>query len=124
MKIESFTDLIAWKKVHQLVLFIYKVSLNFPSYELYALTSQLRRAVISISSNIAEGFARNSRNEKIQFYYIALGSLTELQNLLLISKDLNYLNKELFIKLSEKTIEISKLINSLIKSLKSSKKIA
>lgn len=78
MKIQSFTDLIAWQKTHQFIIDLYKVFGTFPKEEIYGLTSQMKRAVISISSNIAEGFSRKSAKEKIQFYYIALGSLTEL----------------------------------------------
>lgn len=118
MKIRSFTDLIAWQKTHQFVLKIYQIVSFFPKEELYGLSSQLKRAVISISSNIAEGFSRKTNKDKVQFYYIALGSLTEVQNLLLIGRDLKLINKEDFEELASFSIEISKLINSLIKSLK------
>ncbi len=117
-KIISFTDLIAWRKGHQLVISIYKITNNFPQKEIFALTNQMCRCAISITSNIAEGFSRKSSKEKIQFYRISLGSLTELQNQLLIAKDINYLPKEEFTKLAEQTIEVSKLINGLIRSLK------
>src|SRR3989344_224377 len=86
-KIQSFTDLEVWRESHKLVLMVYKFTKNFPKNELFGLTSQLRRAVVSITSNIAEGFSRFSYKEKIQFYSIAFGSLTEVQNQLLISKD-------------------------------------
>jgi four helix bundle protein len=79
-KIKSFTDLIAWQKAHELVLSVYKKTEKFPQKETYSLTDQMRRAVISITSNVAEGFARKSDKEKIKFYYASLGSLTELQN--------------------------------------------
>jgi four helix bundle protein len=82
------------------------------------------RCAISVTSNIAEGFSRKSSKEKIQFYRISLGSLTELQNQLLIAKDINYLPKEEFNKLAEQTIEVSKLINGLIRSLKNIKQQA
>lgn len=117
MRIQSFTDLIAWRKAHLLVLETYKVVDKFPKNELYGLTSQIKRSAISIVSNIAEGFSRKSLKEKIQFYYIALGSLTEYQSQLLLARDLLFIDKEDFTKLSFKTIEISKLINSLIKNL-------
>jgi four helix bundle protein len=117
-KIRSFTDLIAWKKGHQLVISIYKITSNFSQKEIFALTNQMCRCAISITSNIAEGFSRKSPKEKIQFYHMSLGSLTELQNQLLIAKDINYLPKEKFIKLAEQTVEASKLINGLIRSLK------
>jgi len=117
-KIQTFTDLVAWKEGHKLVLFIYKITDKFPQKELYALTSQIRRAAVSITSNIAEGFSRNSYKEKIQFFYVALGSLTELQNQLIIAKDIDYIDNVAFDKLSDSTITVSKLINGLIKSLK------
>lgn len=116
-KIHSFTDLIAWQKAHILVVNVYKETKLFPKEEQYGLTSQIKRAVVSIFSNIAEGFSRKTSKDKKQFYYISLGSLTELQNELLIARDLSFLKKETFINLAEKTIEVSRLINGLIKSL-------
>ena len=118
-KIKSFTDLNAWKEVHKLVLEIYQITKNFPKEELFGLIIQLRRAVISYTSNIAEGFSRDSYKDKTRFYSIALGSLTEIQNQLLISRDLNYLSKEEFIRLANQTILISKITNGLIKKSKS-----
>ena len=115
-KIKSFTDLIAWKEAHNVVLAIYKITKEFPRDEMFGLVSQMRRCSVSISSNIAEGFSRKSKNEKTQFYHIALGSITELQNQLLIARDLNYLDKEIFLKIAELTVRVSKLINGLIKS--------
>ncbi len=116
-KIESFTDLLAWQKAHQLVLSIYKVTRSFPSDEVYGLTNQIRRASISTTSNLAEGFSRKSQAEKKQFYYISIGSLTEVQNQLLISKDIGYLQKNLFKEIAEQTVLVSKLVNSLIKNI-------
>jgi four helix bundle protein len=78
----------------------------------------MRRSATSISSNIAEGFSRRSKKEKIQFYYTAKGSLTELQNQLLIARDVGYLAKEIFNNVASQTVEISKLITGLIKSAK------
>lgn len=115
MKIQSFTDLTAWQRGHELVLEIYKITKNFPREELYALVDQMRRCVISITSNIAEGFSRKSYKEKIQFYSIALGSTTELQNQLLVAKDVGYIAKEQFDSLAYLTVEVHKLINGLIK---------
>jgi len=117
-KIKSFTDLVAWEKGHQLVISIYKATNNFPRKEIFALTNQMCRCAISITSNIAEGFSRKGDKEKIQFYYMSLGSLTELQNQLLIARDIHYLPKDEFNKLAEQTIEVSKLVNGLIRSLK------
>lgn len=117
-KIKSFTDLRAWKKAHLLVLSVYKVTKTFPAEERFGLTNQMQRAGVSISSNIAEGFSRNSNLEKKQFYYIALGSLTEVQNQLLIARDLGYISAEAFKNIAEQTVVVSKLINGLIKSVK------
>ena len=114
-KIKSFTDLNAWKEAHNLVLLIYRVTKGFPKEEQFGLINQLRRAVVSITSNIAEGFSRNSYKEKSQFYSMALGSLTEVQNKLIIARDLGYITKEDFRALAEQTITINKLLNGLIK---------
>ncbi len=79
IKIKSFTDLETWRVTHQLVIAIYKIIKTFPSEEKYAPIDQMRRCALSITSNIAEGFSRQSKKEKLQFYYIAKGSLTELK---------------------------------------------
>ncbi|MDP2874357.1 MAG: four helix bundle protein [bacterium] len=115
-KIESFTDLITWQEAHKLVLLIYIITKTFPKEEQYALTDQLRRCVISISSNIAEGFSRRGGKEKLQFYYTARGSLTELQNQLLVARDVGYLSNQSFGEVAKKTVVVSKLLNGLIKS--------
>lgn len=116
--IKSFTDLDAWKEGHKLVLMIYKTSALFPQTEKFGLINQIQRAAVSITSNISEGFSRQSVKEKINFFYTALGSLTEVQNQLLIARDLDYINRDLFNKLASQTVIVSKLINGLIKSLK------
>src|SRR3990167_5776452 len=118
-KITSFTDLKAWQAGHELALLIYKITRQYPREEQFGLTNQLRRAVVSITSCIAEGFSRRSMKEKIQFYSMALGSLSEVQNQLLLSKDLDYLSKNDFDNLAEKSIIVSKLLNGLIKSSES-----
>ena len=117
-KIKSFTNLNAWGKSHDLVLQIYKITNSFPKEELFGLTNQLRRAAVSISSNIAEGFSRGSFKEKIQFYFMALGSLSEVQNQLLIARDIGYLDIKIFNDITYKTTLVSKLINGLIKKCK------
>lgn len=117
-KIQSFTNLIVWQKGHHLVLEIYQSTSLFPKNETYSLVDQMRRSVVSVTSNIAEGFSRQSNKEKVQFYYMALGSLTELQNQLLVAKDVKYILSDHFQKLANMTIEITKLLNGLIKSIK------
>lgn len=113
--LKSFTDIDGWKYGHRLVLEIYKITREFPKDEKFCLVDQMRRCSISITSNIAEGFSRKSYKEKIQFYSISLGSVTELQNQLLIARDLRYINSDIFNDLAEKTVVIHKLINGLIK---------
>ncbi|MDA3840040.1 MAG: four helix bundle protein [Patescibacteria group bacterium] len=117
-KIKSFTDLNSWKKSHELVLEIYKITKKFPKEELFGLTSQIRRAAISITSNIAEGFSRSSYKDKTKFYYISQGSLTEVQNQLIIARDVEYITNDLFQSIANKTIISHKLINGLIKKSK------
>jgi four helix bundle protein len=117
-KIYSFTDLEVWQEGHKLVLMVYKITKNFPKEELFSLTNQLRRAVVSITSNIAEGFSRQGYKEKLQFYYMALGSLTEVQNQLLIAKDLKYLTRKDFDILAKQIIIVHKLLNAFISKTK------
>ena len=118
-KIRSFTDLNVWKEGHKLVIMIYKVTKQFPKDELFGLTNQIRRAVVSITSNIAEGFSRNTFKDKTQFYSIALGSLTETQNQLLVARDVGYIDNNLFKEIGNQTVVVSKLCNGLLKSNRS-----
>ena len=115
-KIQSFTQLNVWKEAHKLVLLIYKTTDNFPKKETYSLIDQMRRCAISITSNIAEGFSRQGKKEKLQFYYVSKGSLTELQNQLLVARDIEYLTKKEFDSIAQQTIVVHKLLNGLIKS--------
>ncbi len=117
-RIKSFTDLKTWQEAHKLSLIIYKLTKDFPKEELFGLVSQMRRCVVSIVSNIAEGFSRETYKEKVRFYSIAKGSLTELQSQLLISKDLNYIKKKEFQKVAEQSVKTHKLLNALIKKSK------
>ena len=114
-KTESFTDLIAWKEGHALVLLIYNVTERFPKEEVFGLTNQIRRAAVSITSNIAEGFSRVGVDDKKKFYAIALGSLTEVQNQILVGRDLHYISSSEFSKIAQQTVTVSKLINGLRK---------
>jgi four helix bundle protein len=113
-KIKSFTDLNAWKEGHKLVILIYTITKKFPKEETYSLTDQMRRAVISITSNIAEGFGRQTYKEKVQFYYQAQGSLIELKNQILAAKDIGYLNKGDFDKLAIQANIAHQLLQGLI----------
>ena len=117
-KIRSFTDLVAWQESHKLVLHIYQVTEKFPVSERYGLTSQMRRAAVSISSNIAEGFSRRSPKEKEYFYSMSHGSLTEIQNQLFIARDVSYVSSGKFNEIWDQTIVVHKLITGLIKSVR------
>jgi len=117
-KIRSFTDLQVWKDGHMLVLKIYELTRNFPSDEIFGITNQLRRAAVSFTSNIAEGFSKISYKEKIHVDRISLGSLTEMQNQWLIAKDIQYLPLPIFKDLAERTVLLSKMLNGLIKKSK------
>jgi four helix bundle protein len=118
-KIKSFTDLNAWKEGHILVLMIYDITKTFPKEEMFGIVSQMRRCAVSITSNIAEGFSRQSYKEKVQFYSMAQGSLTELQNQLLIAKDVKFTYKDEFKNTANQAVKVHKIINGLIKSSKS-----
>jgi four helix bundle protein len=98
MKAKSFKDLIVWQKSYKLVLEIYKLTEQFPKQEMYGLTQQIRRAAVSIPSNILEGYGRQFNKEYKQFLSIAYGSLCELETQYLLSVDLNYVKKNVAIE--------------------------
>ncbi len=116
-KVQNFYNLETWQKGHELVLDIYRITKDFPKEELYGIVSQLRRAASSITANIAEGFARYHFKDKIRFYYQARGSAAEVQNFLLLSHDLSFINKEVCNGLMEKSNNTRQLINGLIRSV-------
>jgi len=115
-KIQSFRDLIAWQKAHKFVLQIYNLTKKFPKEEKYCLVDQLKRASVSITSNIAEGFYRRTGIDKSHFYYMSLGSLAEIQNQLILARDLGYFDNGVFQLIGKESVEIHKLINGLIRS--------
>lgn len=117
-KIQKFSDLIAWQEGHELVIAVYKETQTFPSEEKFSLTSQIRRAAVSVTSNIAEGFGRQGKNDKLHFYVMSRGSILELQNQLLIAKDINLISKKSFDVLAEQSVSVHKLINGLVRSIK------
>jgi len=118
-KIRSFTDLNVWKAGHKLVLLVYRITKTFPKEETYSLTDQVRRSAASITSNVAEGFGRQTYKEKVQYYYQAQGSLIELKNQILIAKDVGYLDKGDFEILVEQANTTHKLLQGLITKSKS-----
>ncbi|MCX6705192.1 MAG: four helix bundle protein [Candidatus Woesebacteria bacterium] len=117
---KSYKNLIVWQKALELSLLVYRITKNFPKEELYALTNQIRRAVISIPSNIAEGYCRQRRLEYIQFLQIAFASGAEVETQLLIAKELGYLNIQDFDKANSLLEEVLKMLNSLISKIKTS----
>ena len=119
--IRHFTQLLVWQQGHQLVLEIYQITKKFPRDEVFGLTSQMRGAVVSVTSNIAEGFGRRSKPDKKHFYVMAAGSLSELMNQMIIAKDLAYLKPEVYAAYSDRAVSVSKLLNRLIVSLESPK---
>ncbi|MBM4167418.1 MAG: four helix bundle protein, partial [Ignavibacteria bacterium] len=117
-----FKDLIVWQKSYQLSLDVYRITKNFPSEERFGLVSQMRRAAVSVPSNIAEGYGRKTTREYIQALYIAYGSLCELETQSLLSFDLGYIKKVEMEKLHELRSEVERMLMALIKSLE--KKLA
>ncbi|MFO7807029.1 MAG: four helix bundle protein [Candidatus Moraniibacteriota bacterium] len=118
-KIKSFTDLKVWQEGHNLVLMIYKTTNNFPQKEVYSLVDQMRRASVSITSNIAEGFGRQGYKDKLRFYYNSQGSLTELKNQLLVAKDVGYIKKKDFDELADQINLVHKILQGFMKKTKS-----
>lgn len=110
--IQSFEDLTVWQESQNLAVAVYKVTKQFPKEELFGTTSQLRRAVSSVSANIAEGFGRSSKNDKLHFYTIAYGSLLETKNFLYLSAKLEYLSQDALQLLINQTTSCQKLLNA------------
>jgi len=115
--IKNFYDLNAWKQGHQLVVKIYKITESFSKEELFGIVSQLRRSASSITANIAEGFARYHFKDKIKFYYQARGSVAEVQNFLLLSRDLQLIDSITCVKLGKASKDVEQLINGLVRSI-------
>lgn len=117
MKIQSYKELIVWQKSLLLTKMIYGTTEVFPKTEIFGLTSQIRRAAVSIPSNIAEGFSRKHRKEYRQFLLIAFGSAAELETQLIISHDLGFIKDDEFSKLSSLLEEIRKMLHKMISIL-------
>lgn len=120
--VKSYKDLLIWQKGLEIVSNIYKLVEEFPKDELYALTSQMKRASISIPSNIAEGYGRSSTQSYISFINISRGSLFELETQLIIANELKFVkNQDLYNTIIEQILEESKMMNSFINKLELSK---
>lgn len=117
-KIRAFTDLVVWQEGHMMVVDVYKTTERFPRAETYGLIDQMRRSAASVTANIAEGFGRHGYREKVQFYYLAQGSLTELKDQILIAKDVGYLKNEDYVLLASKTDNVHRLLQGLIRKSK------
>lgn len=111
---KKFQDLIVWQKSHAFVLATYKLTNNFPKSELYGLTSQFRRAAVSIASNIAEGFRKKGKRDKARFFNIAQRSLEGCRYYLILANDLSYCNSK---KMRDQIEEVSKLIDAYRKAI-------
>lgn len=116
-KIKNFKDLEVWKLGKEIVLEIYEVTGGFPKEELYGLVMQIRRAAVSIPSNVSEGFNRYHNKEYRQFLYVALGSCAELETQIEISLDLKYIDKSSHDRILEKVDHESRMLRNLIKKL-------
>ena len=113
-KIERFTDLKTWQESHQVVIDIYQLTKKFPSEEKFGLTNQIRRAAVSVTSNIAEGFGRHTFRDKVHFFYQARGSISELRNQLILSKDISYISVREYETIGQKIDVAQRLLHGLI----------
>ena len=114
--INKFTDLDAWNEAHKLTLLIYQITTKFPKFEQYGLTSQIRRAVVSVESCIAEGFNRFHYKERLNFYYDARGSVGEVQSQLITAKDLKFMREPDFERIFPQTEKVGIILGGLIRS--------
>lgn len=118
MKLKSYKELIVWQKSVQLAVKIYKITDRYPKSELYGLTHQTRKSAVSIPSNIAEGSTRQHLQEYLQFLNVALASAAELETQLIIARELTYLRPEESDSFAEMLVEITKMLNVLIRKLR------
>jgi four helix bundle protein len=116
--IQSFRDLVVWQKGVDLVTEIYRLTQKFPKDELFGLTSQIRRAAVSIPSNVAEGRGKSSKGEFQQFLHHSMGSLAEVETQIIIAQNLGYLTAAEIEPVMEIIAEVGRLLNGLLTSLK------
>jgi len=116
---KDFRDLQVWQKAHALALAVYRITSTFPSGERFALTLQLRRAAVSISANIAEGCGRSGDREFARFLQVSLGSASEVQSLLLLARDLGFLEAQLHAAIEDQTTEVKRMLAGLLGRLQS-----
>ncbi len=113
----AFENIVAWQKAHQFTCLVYRITKCFPEDERYGLTSQFRRAAVSIGANIAEGYKKLSKADKLRFLNISEGSLAECQNYILLSKDLKYLSDDNYILLHDYAMEVGRLLTAYCKGI-------
>jgi four helix bundle protein len=116
--IKNYKELKVWQKSYRLCLEVYRVTKGFPKEELYGLTSQMRRAALSIPCNITEGYGRKTTPEYMRYLYIAYGSICELQTQTLLARDLGYIKDDSIFELQSDRGEVERMLKALIKSLK------
>lgn len=115
MDIKSYKDLIVWKKAKDLAIGIYKITGNFPKEEMFGITNQLRRAVVSISNYTSEGTGRQYKKDTIQFLFVSNGSVNEVESMLQIANELGFIKEKQTHELAERTDEVRKLLKGFIK---------
>ncbi len=115
-KITSFQQLETWQQAHQLVLAVYRHTRNYPADERFALVLQMRRAAVSVPANVAEGFKRRGIQDKLRFYNVSEGSLEELKYYFILSRDLEYIDTEVYAHLTEQAELVGRLLAGLIES--------
>lgn len=113
--IQNFTELTAWQEAHKLALLIYESTSTFPSIEQYGLSSQMRRAAVSVTSNIAEGFGRSSAKDRQHFWVIADGSLYEVKSQLILARDLQYIDETRYENVVKQSDIAHKLLHGLLR---------
>lgn len=116
-KIQSFRDLKTWQEAQELAVLVYAATKRFPDDERFGLTNQLRRAAVSVGSNIAEGFSRQTLKEKTQFYHIAKGSITEVESQIDLAHRIGYLSQTELAMLTDKIENAGKLLTALIRNI-------
>lgn len=119
--IASFTDLHTWQEAHKLVLMVYQKTKSWPKDEDYGLRSQIRRAIVSVTSNVAEGFSRETALDQTHFYVMAKASLTEVQNQLLVARDVEYIDINDFQNMADQSKTVQKLLIGLIRASRAGK---
>ena len=120
----TFEDILAWQKAHQFVVTVYQTTRTFPDFEKFGLSSQFQRAAVSIAANIAEGYKKLSKADKLRFFNIAQGSLEECRYYIILSHDVGYYTNEVANKMWQKLEEASTVLNAYCKAVKENQGIS